>query len=209
MAEKKLIKKMSSRFRGLLPVVVDCETGGYDANLDALLEVAAIVLAFDSDGLIHIKNTYHYHVDPFEGARITEESLEVTGIKIGHPFRYAMSENDMLEDLNLKLANDLKEQQCKRAVLVGQNAQFDLDFMQAAYRRCDLLSSSPFHRFTTFDTATMGAVWFGESVLARAMYRARLPFDLDQAHSALYDAEATARLFCHIINKVDYKFKKF
>ncbi|MEG2981896.1 MAG: ribonuclease T, partial [Stenotrophomonas sp.] len=33
---------MAQRFRGFLPVVVDVETGGFDCNRHALLEIAAV-----------------------------------------------------------------------------------------------------------------------------------------------------------------------
>ncbi len=35
---------MAARFRGYLPVVVDVETGGFNAATDALLEIAATII---------------------------------------------------------------------------------------------------------------------------------------------------------------------
>ena len=35
-------RAMSQRFRGFLPVVVDVETGGFDSQRNALLEIAAV-----------------------------------------------------------------------------------------------------------------------------------------------------------------------
>ncbi|HAV68246.1 MAG TPA: ribonuclease T, partial [Alcanivorax sp.] len=39
---------LALRFRGFLPVVVDVETGGFDARNDALLEIAAVLLDMDA-----------------------------------------------------------------------------------------------------------------------------------------------------------------
>ena len=40
----------ANRFRGFLPVVIDVETGGFNARSDALLEIAAVTLRMDEDG---------------------------------------------------------------------------------------------------------------------------------------------------------------
>ena len=36
---------MAQRFRGFLPVVVDVETGGFNAETDALLEIAVVTIS--------------------------------------------------------------------------------------------------------------------------------------------------------------------
>mgnify|MGYP005694902625 CR=1 FL=1 len=196
-------KAIHRRFGGMLPVVVDCETGGCNPSKDALLEVACVSLKYDDQHKLVQDQTYHYHVEPFEGARISQESLEVTQIQPYHPFRFAVAEERMLKELSEALQALVAQQRCRRAVLVGHNAQFDLSFMQAAYARCAMVSKSPFHRFTTFDTATIGGICYRETVLAKAMRRARVTFDVNEAHSALYDAKKTAELFCKVINRLD------
>lgn len=196
-------KRLRRRFGGLLPVVIDCETGGYDPEQNALLEVAAVVLGYGANDKLVPEHVYHYHVQPFPGSQISQESLEVTQIRPDHPFRFAQEESVVLEDLTKHVRAHLTASGCRRAVLVGHNAQFDLSFIHAAYTRCDRLKLSPFHRFTTMDTATIGGVFYSETVLARVMRRARLDFDLNEAHSALYDAKRTAELFCQVVNRVD------
>ena len=42
--------RMRDRFRGFLPVIVDVETGGFNATTDALLEVAATLIHLDDRG---------------------------------------------------------------------------------------------------------------------------------------------------------------
>jgi len=191
---------MSRRFRGLLPVVIDVETSGLHSATDALLEIAVVILAMDNDGKLSPAKTHAFHVEPFVGARLEKEALEITGIDPFSPLRMAIPEGQALERIFAVVRQQLEETMCYRAVLVGHNAWFDLSFLLAATRRSGI-RYSPFHTFTTFDTATLGAVALGETVLARATRRARIPFDLQQAHSAIYDAERTAELFCHIANR--------
>ena len=190
----------SRRFRGLMPVVIDIETAGLNSGTDALLEIAAVMLAMDDEGKLYPKQTHAYHIEPFTGARIEQESLEITGIDPTHPLRLALPEGQALERIFAVVRTELEKNLCYRAVLVGHNAWFDLSFLLAAARRCGI-RFNPFHTFTTLDTATLGAVALGETVLARCTRRARIEFDMQQAHSAIYDAQKTADLFCFIANK--------
>ncbi len=191
---------LSRRFRGLLPVVIDVETSGLNSATDALLEIAAVTLMINEEGKLCRDHTHAYHVEPFAGARLEKEALEITGIDPFHPLRMAIPESQALHRIFAAIRETLDKTSCYRAVLVGHNAWFDLSFVLAAAKR-SVVRNNPFHTFTTFDTASLSAVALGETVLARAARRARIPFDLQQAHSAIYDAERTAELFCHIVNK--------
>jgi ribonuclease T len=192
---------LSSRFRGMLPVVIDVETSGLNPATDALLEIAAVMLAIDNTGKLVPDQTFAYHVEAFMGANIDQESLAITGIDPEYPLRYAIPEQQMLRRLFSKIKRQLESAQCQRAILVGHNSWFDLSFLQSAIRRCHI-KSVPMHSFTTLDTATLSAVALGETVLARALRKAGITFDVTQAHSAIYDAQRTAELFCHIVNKI-------
>lgn len=194
---------LSRRFRGLLPIVIDLETSGLNPATDALLEFAAVTVGFNEDGKLCRKETHAYHVEPFAGARLEKEALEITGIEPFHPLRFAIPERQALSRIFEMVQRELEKTSCYRAVLVGHNAWFDLSFMLAAAKRSGIVHH-PFHTFTTFDTASLAAVALGETVLARAARRARIYFDIKQAHSAIYDAERTAELFCHIVNKSGY-----
>jgi len=191
---------LSRRFRGLLPIVVDVETSGLNAATDALLEIAAVTLTMNEEGKLCREQTYTYHVEPFPGARLEKEALEITGIDPTYPLRFAIPERQALYRIFAAVKQQMEKTQCYRAVLVGHNAWFDLSFVLAAARRSGI-RYNPFHTFTTLDTASLAGVALGETVLARAARRARIPFDITQAHSASYDAERTAELFCHIANK--------
>lgn len=190
---------MSKRFRGLLPVVVDIETSGLNPATDAMLEIAIVTLAMNENGLSR-KETISFHVEPFPGANLEKEALEINGIDPYHPFRFAIPEAQALHRIFEHVTKEIEANGCYRAVLVGHNAWFDLSFILAATKRSGI-NPIPFHTFTTFDTASLSAVALGETVLAKATRRARIPFDISQAHSAIYDAERTAELFCHITNR--------
>lgn len=191
---------MKNRFRGFLPVIVDVETGGFDCKKNALLEVAAVFVQFDENEKLNTSHSIHDHIEPFQGSLLDPKALEITGIKPHNPFRFAKTEQEGLERLFEEVSQQVKQHNCQRAVLVGHNPGFDLGFIQAAMKRCNI-KKSPFHLFTTFDTATLGALAYGQTVLARAVKKAGIDFDADQAHSALYDAEKTAELFCRIVNR--------
>jgi ribonuclease T len=190
---------IKSRFRGFLPVVVDVETGGFNSQKDALLEIAASILAMNDEGDLYITDTVTFHVKPFEGANMEKASLEITGIDPFHPLRLALDETDALGKVFTRVRHEIRETGCSRAVLVGHNAWFDLNFLNAAVERCGI-KRNPFHPFTCFDTATLGGLAFGQTVLKRVADASGVPWDNDKAHSAKYDTEQTAEIFCRIVN---------
>jgi ribonuclease T len=191
---------MAGRFRGYLPVVIDLETGGFNAATDAILEIAATILNMNIDGELSINATYDYKIKPFAGAKIEQAALDFTGIDPDDPNRNAINESDALDELFQIIRQALKNQGCTRAILVGHNAHFDLGFLTAAAERCRS-KRNPFHPFTVFDTATLGGLAYGHTVLAKACELAGMEFSNKEAHSAAYDAEKTAELFCGIVNR--------
>lgn len=202
---------VGQRFRGFLPVVIDVETGGFNAQTDALLQVAAVFLRMDAKGEVHLDRTESWHVEPFEGANLEPRSLEVNGIDPHHPLRLAVPEADALDQLFRHTRKEIKKNECTRAILVGHNAAFDLGFMNAAAERVGC-KRNPFHPFSTLDTVTLGAMAYGQTVLARAVQAAGISWDSKEAHSAIYDAEKTAELFCKVVNQwqlLDTAFSAF
>ncbi len=195
-----ITKQIAHRFRGFLPIVIDVETGGVTPNQDALLELAAVSIKMEPDGLIYPDKTYHYHILPFQGANLNPEALAFNKIDPLYPLRFAIEESEALPMLFKEIQRECKEKKCQRGVVVGHNAWFDQQFLNAAANRCKI-KHPPFHRFTSFDTATLCALVYGQTVLSKAMKLANIPFDTREAHSALYDAECTAKLFCEIVNK--------
>jgi ribonuclease T len=192
--------EIKNRFRGFLPVVVDVETGGFNAATDALLEIAACIIEMDTDGRLWPGELIMRHVEPFDGANLEPAALEFNGIRPEHPLRLAIDEKEALREVFQPVRRRLRETGCKRAILVGHNPTFDLSFLNAAVKRTDY-KRNPFHLFSSFDTATLGGLAYGQTVLARAVQAAGLEWDQSEAHSARYDTERTAELFCAVVNR--------
>lgn len=200
MHEKLVARAMRKRFRGFLPVVVDIETAGVNPEKHALLEICMVLLDVDAQGALFPKERFFEHVLPYPGAEMDAASLAFNKIDPYQPLRFAIEEKQALEQLFVPIKKQLQSTQCSRAVLVGHNAWFDLLFLKAAATRSGV--AFPFHAFTCFDTATLAGVCYGQTVLAKALKEAEIPFNIDEAHSAIYDAEKTAALFCAMVNKI-------
>ena len=192
--------RMAERFRGFLPVVVDVETGGFDCSRHALLEIAAVPIDLDGEGWYVPGETVSTHVEPYPGSEIDPKSLEITGIRLDSPLRGALEERAALDHVFAAVRLAVRRHGCQRAILVGHNAHFDLGFLNAAVARVGH-KRNPFHPFSTFDTVTLAGMAYGQTVLSRAVQAAGLPWDGDQAHSAVYDTERTAQLFCAVLNR--------
>lgn len=192
--------RMATRFRGFLPVVVDVETGGFDARGDALLEIAAVIISMDGNGALTPEPVVSTHVEAFPGSHIDPKSLEVNGIDPDQPLRGAIPERAALDLIFKPVREAIKANGCQRAILVGHNAAFDLGFLNAAVQRTGH-KRNPFHPFSCFDTATLGGLAYGQTVLSRAVQAAGYEWNADEAHSAVYDAERTAAMFCAIVNR--------
>lgn len=195
--------QLKERIRGYLPVVIDVETAGFNESKDALLEICAIILDIDEAGKFIQTKPIHFHIEPFQGANLEPSSLKFNGIDVNNPFRMAVSEKHALNEIFTKVKTELSEQECTRAILIGHNAFFDLGFLKAATERVKI--KSPFHQFSTLDTVTLSALYYGETVLAKAMVKAGIEWDDSQAHSALYDTYKTAELFCKIFNEQEFR----
>jgi len=192
---------MARRFRGYLPVAIDVECGGFNAQTDALLEIAAVMIDMDAEGTLRPGASHNFHVQPFEGARLDPAALAITGIDPFHPLRPALPERDALQRVFREIRHAVRAYNCRRAILVGHNAAFDLGFINAAVARAQV-KRNPFHPFSCFDTATLAGAALGQTVLAKAVAVAGLQWDSGSAHSARYDAERSAQLFCLVCNRL-------
>ncbi|MFC2436081.1 MAG: ribonuclease T [Aggregatibacter sp.] len=190
---------LKHRFRGYLPVIIDVETAGLNAKTDALLELAAITVKMDEQGNLLPDQKCHFHIQPFEGANINPEAIKFNGIDVDNPLRSAVSETIAISEMFKMVRRAQKEADCQRSIIVAHNAAFDQGFIMAAAQRTNA-KRNPFHPFSTFDTATLSGFMFGQTVLIKACQAANIPFDSRQAHSALYDTERTAELFCYMVN---------
>lgn len=200
MSEISQSASLATRFRGFYPVVIDVETAGFNAQTDALLEIAAITLQMDKQGWLSPEQTLHFHVEPFAGAVLQPDALEFNGIDPYNPLRGAVREYEALHAIFKAVRKGIKDNDCNRAIVVAHNANFDHSFLMAAAERTGL-KRNPFHPFATFDTAALSGLALGQTVLAKACVTAGFSFDSRQAHSALYDTGQTALLFCEIVNR--------
>ncbi|MFD1214986.1 ribonuclease T [Microbulbifer celer] len=191
---------LAQRFRGFLPVVLDLESGGFNARTDALLEVSAVILNMNDDGDLYPESVHSFHIEPFDGANIEQSALDFIGIDLESPDRDALPEEIALPEMFRAIRKAIKHHSCTRAVMVAHNAHFDLGFINAAVERCGI-KRNPFHPFSCFDTATLSGLAYGQTVLAKACQVAGIPFDNSSAHAADYDASKTAELFCGIVNR--------
>lgn len=189
---------LKHRFRGFLPVVVDIETAGIDPQKHALLEICFVILDMNTSGQWFRHSTHFEHILPFEGAELNADSLAFNKIDPYQPLRFAVDEKTGLKQLFKPVKDQIERHHCQRAVLVGHNAWFDLLFLKQAALRAKI--KLPFHHFTCFDTATLAGLMYGQTVLPKAVAAAGIAFDQKEAHSAIYDAEKTADLFCTIVN---------
>lgn len=191
---------IAHRFRGYLPVVLDLETGGFNHKTDALLESAIVIPQMNDEGDLVPGERVFFNIEPFPGSNIEPSALEFTGIDPDHPFRMAVPEKDALMETFSVIRTELKRTGCTRAIIVAHNASFDQGFLNEASSRCKI-KKNPFHPFSAFDTATLCGLAFGQTVLARACQAAGIDFNSDEAHSAKYDCDKTAEIFCQIVNR--------
>ncbi len=196
---------LKDRFRKFLPVIVDLETGGFDSKKNAILEIAIQLIDEENSKLV-LGDSYRYHIEPFEGLKIDKEALEFLRLDLNHPLRSAVKEEFALKE-SFKIINKHKSKyECSRAILVGHNAFFDHSFLSEACNRNNI-KKSPFHPFSLIDTVSLGVLATQQTVLARVCKELDILYVNEEAHSAAYDAEVTAQVFCKIINDYD-SFKR-
>ena len=194
---------IKERFRKYLPVVVDLETGGFDPKTNAILEIAAtLIVKNEGTQLLDVGKTYRYHIEPYEGLVVEQESLDFTKINLNHPLRNAIAEKDALDELFKIINTERTSNGCSRAILIGHNAHFDHSFLTEAVSRNNI-KKSPFHPFSVLDTVTLGALHTKQTVLARICDVLNIDYDSKEAHSAAYDSDITAKVFCKIVNEFD------
>ena len=196
---------LKDRFRKFLPVIVDLETGGFDSKKNAILEIAIQLIDEENSRLV-LGDSYRYHIKPFDGLKVDKEALEFLRLDLNHPLRSAVEEEYALKE-SFKIINKHKSKyECSRAILVGHNAFFDHSFLSEACNRNNI-KKSPFHPFSLIDTVSLGVLATEQTVLARVCKVLDIPYINEEAHSAAYDAEVTAQVFCKIINDYD-SFKR-
>jgi ribonuclease T len=192
---------LKNRFRKYLPVIVDLETGGFNPEVNPILEIALQFVDLEENGFV-LGESVRYHLAPADGLILNKEALEFTKIELNHPLRNAVTTEEALKSICKIVNKKRSENECSRAILVGHNAHFDLSFLQTNLNRYQI-KNSPFHPFSVFDTVSLGAAFTGQTVLARIAKELNINYDNDLAHSASYDAEITAKIFCILMNRIE------
>ena len=192
---------LKDRFRKFLPVVVDLETGGFDAKKNAILEIAIQLIDEDNSKLI-LGDAHRYHINPFTGLIVDKDALEFLKLDLNHPLRIAVEEDYALKEAFKLIDKQRSKYDCSRAILVGHNAFFDHSFILEACLR-NKIKKSPFHPFSLIDTVSLGVLATKQTVLARICKELDIVYENEEAHSAAYDARITAQVFCKIINNYD------
>jgi len=126
--------------------------------------------------------------------------LEINGIDPFHPLRAAREEREAIQHISKAVRDAMKAVDCKRAIMIGHNVAFDLNFWNAAVDRVSY-KRNPFHPFSSFDTVTLGALAHAQTVLSRIAVAAGLGWETEEAHSAVYDTMKTAEIFCAVFNQ--------
>lgn len=193
---------LRQRFRNFMPIVVDVETAGFNAKTDALLEIACIPILMDDHGKFFAGEAINAHIEPFSGANLDPRALQFTGINPDSPLRKAIAEDEKkaIQRIFKHLKTVRQQYKCTKCILVGHNAHFDLNFLNALIERSHSKNQNQFHQFSVLDTVSLSALAFGQTVLAKACQCAGIEFNGSEAHSALYDTQKTAELFCYILN---------
>ena len=88
---------LKDRFRKFLPVVVDLETGGFDAKKNAILEIAIQLIDEENSKLI-LGDSHRYHIKPFDELIIDKDALEFLKLDLNHPLRIAVEEDYALKE---------------------------------------------------------------------------------------------------------------
>lgn len=193
---------LQDRFRSFLPVVVDVETGGTDAGIHALLEIAIVLLRLEND-LLAIDAVHSWNVTPHPATATTKASLDFTQIDPNDAERHSIDEDIAVRECFRTIRRAINTANCTRGVLTGHNAHFDHGFLFRAAER-NKIGRNPFHPFTVIDTASLSAVALGHTTLPEAASRLGIDYNEIDAHSAVYDAEITAKVFCELVNRSGY-----
>ena len=188
---------MQNRFRGFMPVVIDVECGGFIPYRCTVGNCRSVV-GDSGDGSLAAWGNWRYHVQPFP-APTSNGVTRCDGLSILFT-RYAQRfQRRSAHAIVQEISQAMKDNDCTRAILVGHNACFDLNFLNAAVARTEI-KRNPFHPFSSFDTATLAGVAFGQTG-----YRSRFkrPESLGIRTNAFgaYDAQQTADCFARSANE--------
>jgi oligoribonuclease (3'-5' exoribonuclease) len=172
---------------------LDCEFGGLDPELHDITEIGVIM----TDYRLAEFATGHWRVR-FRPERSTSEAREIFGYDEAL-WADAVPVRQALEEFTALLPQD------KTVVPAGQNVRMDVQFLERAYKACELHYPFDYH---VIDLATLFYAWSlvaGERVPALSLRQAATTAGLVDGpvpHRALDDARLTLETFRHYIGRL-------
>ena len=162
-------------------VVFDLETTGLDAEKDAIVEIGAVRVT----GNKVTNQTYQQLVSP--GVKISKEASEVNHIT-NDMVKGQPKIQEVLADFLAYVDGDL---------LVAHNAGFDASFLDNACARCGYESPKKY-----FDTMRLSVYWRNLKNRKLVTFLEAAGIENENAHRALSDAIATAKLCVKSMEKI-------
>ncbi len=172
---------------------LDCEFGGLDPELHDITEVAVIV----TDYRLAELGAQEWKIRARED-RITPEAAAISGYTT-EGWRDALPVRQVLTELAALLPRG------KTVVPAGQNVRMDVQFLERAYRNCEIPYPFDYH---VIDLATLFYAWSlvaGETVAALSLRQAATTAGLvDGAvpHRAMADTRLTLEAFRYYVGRL-------
>lgn len=185
-------------------LVLDTETGSLDARTGGLTEIAAVVAEHSGDWNLSIVDTFVRIIKPSEGLVYEPRALEIQHRTLPDLHREGVYENIALHGLEVFIEKHFKCQS-KALHFYAHNAQFDLDFLIAAYMRNGKRDSVPFNFMPRCSVQLYR--WLADCE-GRTIYTAKLEsvcehyrvkLSPEEQHTAIADVVATAYCVGHMM----------
>ncbi|KRN88621.1 PolC-type DNA polymerase III [Ligilactobacillus ceti] len=167
-------------------VVFDTETTGLSARYDKVIELSAVKM---QNG--NIIEKFEQFIDP--GHPLSETTIKLTSIT-DEMVKGSKSEKEVFT---------MFQEFCKGSIIVGHNATFDVDFMNAGYARHQMpLISEPW-----VDTLPLARFLYPEMKSFRLNRLAKkFNVNLEHHHRAIYDAEATGFIYFALLKEATKQY---
>ena len=172
---------------------MDCEFGGLDPDLHDITEIAVIVTDYRLAELV--SGEWKIRARP---ERISAEAAEISGYDQA-AWASAPPIRQVLDELVALLPQD------KTVVPAGQNVRMDVQFLERAFKKCEIPFPFDYH---VIDLATLFYAWslvIGEPVAALSLRQAALSaglIDGSVPHRAMADTRLTLETFRHYVGRL-------
>ncbi len=179
-------------------VFLDCEFGGLNPDLHDITEIGVIVCDYRLAELASAEWKVQARAD-----RISPEAAAISGYDAKEWEKSAVPVRQALTEMAAMFPKG------KLMVPAGQNVRIDMDFLERAYKACEIDYPFDYH---VIDLATLYYSWSlvaGETIPALSLRQAATNAGLIQGsveHRALADARLTLETFRHYIGRLAPRF---